>query len=299
MPGPSNRKLIFGCGYLGTRVAKRWIAQGDTVYAVTRSEHRAAELRGHGIEPIVANLNQGPIADLPDVDSVLYSVGFDGTGDESVHEVFAEGLQTALDSLTSTPGRVIYTSTIGVYAQNDGSWVDENSTCEPTREGGKAALAAETILADHPRGENRVTLRLAGLYGPGRVPYQQLIRDGKPVPAAEHGHLNLIHVDDAAAVVVACESGGTNPPRLYVVADGTPTTRRDYYTDVARLLKSPVPTFIEPASDTHRGDRASSDKRVFCDRMLKELNLSVQFPSYQHGLLSILGARPTSELLPG
>jgi nucleoside-diphosphate-sugar epimerase len=43
VPSPA-RRLIVGCGYLGTRVARRWLAAGDQVFGITRSQSRAEAL---------------------------------------------------------------------------------------------------------------------------------------------------------------------------------------------------------------------------------------------------------------
>src|SRR5438270_3377509 len=70
-------KLIFGCGYLGLRVARRWRASGDAVYAVTRSSERADQLLREGIQPIVADLTEQTQLLLPqDVRSVLFAIGY-------------------------------------------------------------------------------------------------------------------------------------------------------------------------------------------------------------------------------
>jgi uncharacterized protein YbjT (DUF2867 family) len=71
-------KLIFGCGYLGERVARRWLAQGETVYAVTRSAERAVAWNQLGLRPIVADITANAVPVLPsDIDTVLFAVGYD------------------------------------------------------------------------------------------------------------------------------------------------------------------------------------------------------------------------------
>ena len=108
-----------------------------------------------------------------------------------------------LAALPSDTGRFIYISTTGVYGTAGGEWVDEETPPDPQRDGGRASLAAEQVLAAHPLGARSIILRLAGIYGPGRVPFLDKLRAGEPIPAPSAGYLNLIHVDDAAAVVVA------------------------------------------------------------------------------------------------
>ena len=77
-------------------------------------------------------------------------------------DLHVKGLRAVLDALPGSTGRMIYASSTGVYAQNAGEWVDEESVCEPVREGGKACLSAERLLFAHARGRDALVLRLAG-----------------------------------------------------------------------------------------------------------------------------------------
>ncbi len=78
-------KLILGCGYLGLRVARRWLAAGEVVHAVTRSPERANALKQQGLKPIVADVaDPSSIAgDLPEAETVLYAIGFDAKAGKS------------------------------------------------------------------------------------------------------------------------------------------------------------------------------------------------------------------------
>ena len=119
-------KLIFGCGYLGRRVADTWIESGETVYAVTRTERRADELRSSGIQPIVLDITQPhDQLTIPNVSTVLFAVGFDRTTGKSIRDVYVGGLSRALNLLRAE--RLIYISSTGVYGQTDADWVDESS----------------------------------------------------------------------------------------------------------------------------------------------------------------------------
>ena len=276
-------KLIFGCGYLGRRVARRWLAAGHQVYAVTRRAERAAEFAAEGLVPIVADVTDaGTLGGLPTAETVLFSVGYDRGAGHSMDRVYVEGLRAVLDALPSPGPRLIYTSSTGVFAQDDGSWVDEQSVCKSLRRGGRACLAAERVLAEHPLGRRSIVLRLAGLYGPGRIPRLDDLRAGRPIAAPGHGHLNLIYVDDAASVVLAAEK--KSGPRLYLVSDGQPTSRRDFYRELARQLDAPPPRFTDPPPDAPAAIRAGSDKRVRNARMLAELEVSLVCPSFREGL---------------
>ncbi|MCH8046825.1 MAG: NAD-binding protein, partial [Planctomycetes bacterium] len=93
-------KLIFGCGYLGRRVARRWLDDGAEVCAVTRSEDRAALLAADGLRTIVADINDPRmIAELPAAETVLVAVGYDRAVGRSIHDVYVGGLRTILGAL--------------------------------------------------------------------------------------------------------------------------------------------------------------------------------------------------------
>jgi nucleoside-diphosphate-sugar epimerase len=286
-------KLIFGCGYLGLRVARRWRERDENVFAVTRSAERAAALAAEGLRPLVADVTRPEtLANLPAAETVLYSVGFDRAAGHAMREVYVGGLRAALDRLhqAATPEfqRLIYISSTGVYGQCSGEWVDEQSTCEPTREGGRVCLEAEQVLMAHALGQRAMILRLAGIYGPERIPQRSALASGEPIAAPAEGYLNLIHVDDAAAAVLAAEARG-NPPALYVLSDGQPVTRRDFYAELARLTGVAAPGFKSPAAGSPKAQRAETSKRINSARVVRDLSLRLEYPSYREGLAAILG----------
>jgi nucleoside-diphosphate-sugar epimerase len=286
-------KLVFGCGYLGLRVARLWKADGHTVFAVTRSQDRARELAGEGLQPIVADItNDQPLPIPADVDTVLFAVGYDRKSGKSIHEVYAEGFRRVLDALPSTVNRVIYISSTGVYGPvAAGDWVNEDTTCQPTREGGKASLAAEEVLRQHPVFASRgLVLRLAGIYGPGRIPRAADLLAGKPIDAPAEGWLNLIHVEDAARIVLLAEAKAS-VPQLFAVSDSNPVIRGDYYREIARLLNAPQPTFTAPDPNSPAAQRAGSDKRIDNRRLREQLQPTFRYPSYREGLAAIVAER--------
>jgi len=281
-------KLIAGCGYLGGRVARLWRAAGETVFALTRKPQQAAELRQEGLEPIVADVtDRASLAGLPEAETVLYAVGYDPRGTASRREVYAGGLQAVLDAVPGEPVRIMLISSTGVYGPAGGRWVDEETPCRPIRDGGRAMLEAEEVLRTHRFADRGIILRLAGLYGPGRLPRLAQLRAGETLAVPDRGDLNLIHVDDAAAVVTAAEARAP-VPRTYVVSDGHPIRRRAFYEQIAQLLGVPYPRFVEPPPDAPNARHAAGDKRVRNARMLEELGVTLAYPTYREGLAAIL-----------
>lgn len=284
------RRLIVGCGYLGMCVAARWIKAGISVAATTRSPEKGSRLAAAAIEPIIGDpTSDGGIPLLSGFDSVLFAVGFDRSAGRSIHDVYVGGLRNVLRRLEANPPRrLIYISSTGVYGDAEGEWIDEETPCAPLREGGKACLAAERLLETPFWRERAIILRLAGIYGPGRLPRREDLVAGKPIASLEKGYLNLIHVEDAAAAVnLAIEKG--QPPRTYLVSDGSPVLRGKYYREVARQIGAPPPSFDE-TTEASRIARGGANKRVSNTRIVKELGFCPRYPSYREGIMASLAA---------
>jgi nucleoside-diphosphate-sugar epimerase len=275
---PVAPRLIVGCGYLGRRVAARWVAGGGAVYALTRN--RADELRGLGLIPVIGDVTDpASLRGLPPAETVLYAVGLDRAAGRSMREVYVTGLANVLDALPG-PRRFVYVSSTGVYGQSDGGWVDEGAPAELAEESGRVVREAERLL--HQRLPGAVILRFAGIYGPGRLLRQQAIRAGEPLAGDPEQWLNLVHVDDGAAAVEAAANRG-RPCGVYNVSDGTPVTRRAFFTLLAELIGAPPPRF-EPAP-------GGANRRIDSRRMREELGVTPAYPSYETGLPAALAKR--------
>jgi nucleoside-diphosphate-sugar epimerase len=270
---------------------QRWRDDGHHVAIVTRSETRARQFTERGFVATIADITRpDTLQRLPAAETVLFAVGFDRQSSQSIDQVYAGGLRNVLAALPAGVKRVIYISTSGVYGPGNGEWVDEQTPPDPRREGGRASLAAEETLAAHPLGKNSIVLRLAGIYGPGRIPFLDKLREGEPIPAPTAGHLNLIHVEDAAAVVVAADSLRFFEwgPRVICVSDGHPVLRGEFYREVARQIGAQPPTFVAPEPGSPRAIRAESDRRIRNTRMLDELGVKLKYDDYRAALAAIL-----------
>lgn len=268
--------------------------EGETrVHAVTRSSARAEEFAAAGILPIVADVTDpATLTNLPAVDTVLFAVGYDRTSEPSIDEVYTGGVKNVLAALPTSIGRFIYISTTGVYGDARGQWIDEQTPPNPSRAGGVASLAAEDLIRKSPLADRAVILRLAGIYGPNRLPYLKQLEAGEAIEAPQSGYLNLIHVADAAQVVavLADPAREINGPVIYCVSDGHPVVRSEYYREAARLLGVPEPKFIDPPADSPRAARAAADKRVCNERLLADVGIELSYPTYKEGLNSIISS---------
>jgi len=286
-------RLVVGCGYLGERVARRWVAGGDRVLGVTRSPARAAVLAAHGIEPVVADVTSAqadwrPLTGIDDLSTAFWAVGFDRAAGHSYEDVHVHGLRRLLDSLPG-PCRPILSSSTGVWGDEEGRMVDEATPPSPAREAGRILVAAEQVLRSHPRGPG-VALRFAGLYGPGRLPRIDDLRAGRPIDADPDSWLNMIHVDDAAGIVCAVAAAPAPAP-LYVVSDGSPVLRRDWYGRLAALTGSPSPAWADARGMTPEGlpRGRTADKRVDPTRLFRDLGVTLTHPDAAAALAALVG----------
>ena len=277
--------LIFGCGYLGRRVASAWIAQGRKVAGVTRRPEHAAELQALGIAPIIADVVvPASLTRLPRADTVLYAVGLDRNSGAAMRAVYVDGLANVLDALPR-PERFVYVSSSSVYGQTEGDWVDEDSPTEPQEESGRIVLEAERLL--HAKLPESMILRFAGIYGPGRLLRQKAIQAGEPIVGDADKWLNLIHVDDGVRTVLAAEKRA-GPGSIYNVCDDQPVRRRDFYAEMARVLNAPAPRFETPAADQPTPPHEKANRRIRNGRIRGELGVALRYPNYLGGLQAVV-----------
>jgi nucleoside-diphosphate-sugar epimerase len=277
----SGTKLVVGCGYLGLRVARLWRNAGARVCAVTRSADRARALAAEGLDPLVGDVTAPDgLPALPAVDTLFWAVGFDRASGASYRDVHVAGLGRVLDAISGAP-RVVFASSTGVWGTEDGSVVDETTPAHPAREAGRVLLEAEEMLRART-GDRGTALRFAGLYGPGRLPRLDDLKAGRPIAADPDSWLNLVHVDDAARIVVAV-AAAPHARRLYVVSDGHPVRRRDWYAHLAARTGSPPPSF-DTAAERTRG----ADKRVDPSLLFRDIPLALTYPDSFRGIDAIV-----------
>ncbi|GEM_PF-65557 len=297
--------LIAGCGYVGHRVARRWDQQGIRTSAITRDATKAESLLAENIQPVTLALgSDAEWPPLPDVDMVLWAVGFDRRPDSDRQATWVDGLQRLLQRLPSrsTPRRIIYTSSTGVYGDGEGHDVDEQTPLNPSSEGGLACVAAENLLRSWAQktGDEVFILRLAGIYGPDRLLRRITeLKNVTPIAAAPDEWLNLIHVDDAVRMIdwsaqihawehmktITAMDQPLDAATVNVVATNS-VTRREYYSTLARLVNSPEPVFQSAvngvSSDTSR--RRSGGNRRVTSRWRSVVPVAFAFDDCKRGL---------------
>lgn len=274
--------LIVGCGYLGRRVGRKLSLRSERVLGTTRSEAKAADLAGRGVEPVVADvLDPSSLRRLPEADRALYCVGFDRSAGVPMRSLSMDGLRNVLEALAGRVSKLVYTSSTSVYGIDDGGWVDEDSPTEPKTESGLVGLDAERRAQDFcdRQGIECVVMRSSGLYGPGRLIRREALKRGEPIVGDPSKYLNLIHIDDAASAAVAALDRGVSG-RVYLATDDRPIERREYYTLAASLIGGPGPRFVvrDPKS------LEEANKRVSNRRIKAELGLTLAYPDIRTGL---------------
>lgn len=293
--------LIVGCGYLGQRLAPLLVEQGQTVYGTTRSYQKAPRLAEHQIRPLIVHVTQPvtlaaltPALEAPSLDVYQMIPPGRPTNSPSPRQVLLGGTAHILKALRRAQvRRAVLVSSTAVYGQQGGERIDADTPAEPADERGKLMAEAERLWLD--AGPQFHVARLAGIYGPGRIIGLAAVQQGAPLVGDPHALLNLIHVDDAAALLRAVTTA-QSPGRVEIGCDGNPVPRQTYYEHLARRLGVPPPPVLDDAAaaaqfglNLDRLRRASSkalDNILTCRRT----GWAPQYPNYQAGIDAVFAA---------
>jgi nucleoside-diphosphate-sugar epimerase len=224
------------------------------------------------------------------MDTAVYCVGFNRAAGKSMRDVYVNGLANVMSALPR-PRRFLYVSSTGTYGQSAGQEVAEDAVTEPDDEPGKIVLEAEQLL--RRRLPETVILRFAGIYGPGRLIRGEALRSGEPLAGDPEKLLNLIHVEDGAAAVLAAEARA-QPGATVNISDDLPVRRRDFYEFLAQLIGAPEPRFILPAPGDAQPRAARPNRRIVNRRMHEELMVQLRYPSYRGGLPAALASQASN-----
>lgn len=276
-----NTLLSIGHGYSAQALSRRLLPMGWRVIGTTRSAAKAERLTAMGVEALIwpGDISQA----LGQATHVLSSVAPDEAGDPVVQALgpalAAAGLQW-----------VGYLSTTAVYGHHFGDWVDEGTALTPTTARGAARVRAEAQWA--ALGLPLHIFRLAGIYGPGRGPFEK-VRDGTARRILKPGQVfSRVQVEDIASVLEASLIR-PNPGAIYNVCDDDPAPPEDVLSLAAALLGLPEPPMV-PYEDAEMTPMARSfyaeNKRVRNDRIKDELGVVLRYPTYREGLAGLLSA---------
>ena len=277
----------MGCGYLGRKVALASKQRGVPVTGMVRSQASIEALESRGIRAMRADLDLPELPDLPLRDSSIYYFApppREGELDSRVRNL-VRGFQQQ-----GQPRRIVYLSTTGVYGDCKGAWVDETRTPNPVVARAKRRWDAEQVFHQWrtETGGELVILRVAGIYGPGKLPLDRL-RKGLPlISEQEAPFTNRIHADDLVQVCLAAMERGVDG-ETYNVSDGHPGTMTDYFNRIADRAGLPRPPQIpmsEGAGKLSAGMMSymAESRRLSNRKMLDELGVELMYPDLDVGL---------------
>jgi nucleoside-diphosphate-sugar epimerase len=275
--------ISFGHGYSAQALARRLLPQGWVIYGTTRKAEKAEALREDGVIPVM-----WPDGDLTEAfeaaTHILVSAGPDEEGDP----VLAK-LEPRIREIAPRLEWAGYLSTTGVYGDHAGEWVDESAPLTPATKRGKLRVMAETQWRDID-GLPLHIFRLAGIYGPGRGPFEK-VRKGTARRIIKQGQVfSRTHVEDIAQVLEA-SINRPNPGAAYNVCDNDPAPPQDVIAYAAELLGLPVPPEV-PFEEADMSPMARSfyaeSKKVDNRRIREELGVELKYPDYRTGLKALL-----------
>jgi nucleoside-diphosphate-sugar epimerase len=273
--------LIAGCGFVGLPLARIFVSAGWETAALTASGASAASLRGEPFPAYALDISEtNSLSHLVRrrFDTVIHCAS-SGRGDANAYAaVFLAGIQNLMANLVYE--RLIFTSSTSVYAQRDGSWVDETSPADPAPKTGQILRQTEDLVL----ASGGTVARLGGLYGPGRcAPLKKLLEGRASIEEDGTRVMNTLHQLDAAAALhflAETESSG-----LFNVVDNEPVTEIDWFRFVCQHLHKPLPPTGPRNLDRKRG---WTSKRVG-NRRLRSLGWDPIYPTFKEGLATLLG----------
>ncbi len=285
-----NKLFCFGLGYSARVLAARLAAAGWRIAGTSRSRDGATRIAEAGYDAFefdgtrsVPTISEA----LQDTTHVLTSVPPDANGDPVLR---CHGQDLATSANVSWIG---YLSTVGVYGDHQGAWIDETTPANPQSERARRRLDAENAWRTLGKNAGKpVTIfRLPGIYGPGRSALDNL-RRGTARRLVKKGQVfNRIHVEDIARVLEAAMTKG-GQHEIYNIADDEPAPTPDTVAYAAELLGIPPPPEIA-FEDAELSEMARSfyaeNKRVRNHRIKSDLGVTLTYPTYREGLAAISG----------
>ena len=276
--------FIFGIGYVGRPLGHLLAKAGWQIRGTTRTPERL-------VEEIAAGWQVYPFRDnqpLVDIKSALEGV------DALVSTITAIGgtdpvLDAHGDQISNFSGWIGYVSATSVYPDKPQGFCYEDTPPEPATARGRARLAAEKRWLRIQRTE---IFRAAGIYGPGRSPFEGL-RDGTARIIEHEGQVfNRIHVDDICRIIIAAMAQ-PRCGRIINLADEKPAPQGDVVRCAARMIgvDPPEPQSLEDANLSEMARSFYLSRRRVGSHVIKpELGLNLVYPDYESGLAAILAA---------
>lgn len=285
-----NRLLAVGLGYSALATAKRLAPESWRIVGTARKAEGLAAIQAHGYEAVLFDGETASpelAAALRQATHLLISAPPEEQGDPLLLHHRAD-LQAALDLRW-----IGYLSTIGVYGDHNGGWVDETTPPHPSSQRSHWRLEAERAweVFAAPRGIPAALFRIAGIYGPGRNAIERL-RAGEDRRISKPGQVfNRIHVADIAAAVEAALT--RNIGGVFNLTDDEPAPAQDVTAYAAELLGVQPPPLIDwqDAVLTPMGRSFYMENKRVHNTLTKEaLGIMLKYPTYREGLRALFAS---------
>ena len=278
----TNSLLSLGHGYSASALARVLIPQGWQVIGTTRDAQGIARLRAQGVQAVLWP-GESLAPALARATHILSSIAPGPLGDPVLAKHTAQ--------IAASDARWVgYLSTTGVYGDHAGGWVDEATPLTPGTDRGRQRVVAEAEW--QALGLPLHIFRLAGIYGPGRGPFEK-VRDGTARRIIKAGQVfSRVHVDDIAQVLAA-SIVRPNPGAIYNVCDDDPAPPQDVIGHAATLLGMALPPAFDHSKVELTPMAASfyaESKRVRNDKIKSELGIHLIHSDYRAGLAALLAA---------
>jgi nucleoside-diphosphate-sugar epimerase len=281
------RVLIAGCGYVGAATADLLFTRGWEVAGWTRSQESARNLMAKPYPVRAIDIrNRAELAKYCDgFDAVIHCPSTRGGGAELYREVYLDGARNLLERFATST--IIFTSSTSVYAQSDGSGVNEESATEPSHETGRILLRTEKVVLTR----GGIVARFAGIYGPGRSALLQKFLSGEAFIAPENDRfINQVHRDDLATALAGLLDRQSARGEIYNVVDNEPILQSACYRWLEHKLNRPWPPIDRSASvrgaapsQASARRRGDSNKRV-SNAKLRALGWQPQYPTFAEAM---------------
>jgi nucleoside-diphosphate-sugar epimerase len=276
--------LILGAGFSGRAIRETFRQAGFSVTGTTRSAEKAQSLRALGIEPVL--YDGGAVSDalaavMARATHVVQSIAPGKDGDP----LFRTGMP-ALATLMPKLEWAGYLSTVGVYGDHQGGWVDEETKLNPVSVRSIERVEAENHWLDFgtASGLPVAVLRLAGIYGPGRNALRNMEEGTARRLIKKDQVFNRIRVEDIGRSALFLAEGRLGG--VWNITDDEPGPPQDVVAEAARLMGLPVPPDI-PFETAELSPMARSfyaeNKRV-SNAKLKAAGFEFRFPNYRLSL---------------
>lgn len=291
----TQQVVILGAGYIGLALGRQRLP-GTDVVGVRRSAEGLDAVHDAGLTAVQADVTEtATLTAVPDPDIVVFTASAGGRGVKPARDTYLEGQRTAIDHFGSRddpPDRYIYTSSTGVYGDQDGAWVDETTALDPDTERGQILVEAERVALDRPReyGIDGTVARLAGLYGPGRYRLARYL-DG-PVTDT---YLNMVHRDDVAGALSFLIGADVAREETVLVVDNEPVSKWTLATWLAEACDREPPE-RQPVAERLRADMSPARRRRIratkrcSNAKLRDLGYEFSYPTYREGYAAAVEA---------